>query len=161
MRVFSRSRQLFYNYFIVGRRWGWKVIIGSIAPTAELICDTFMKMSLQLSSSLSSTQFEVWSHLKQLKKNQMCFKCFRILDTLSFLSLSPSSSWVTASSYSHDFESCAGEILPLLNVNALTVVAGELAWFEIVCLSKLLIWYLGKDILPFYTLTPRVYNFTP
>ena len=91
----------------------------------------------------------------------MCFKCFRILDTLSFLSLSPSSSWVTASSYSHDFESCAGEILPLLNVNALTVVAGELAWFEIVCLSKSLIWYLGKDILPFYTLTPRVYNFTP
>ena len=84
----------------------------------------------------------------------MCFKCFRILDTLSFLSLSPSSSWVTASSYSHDFESCAGEILPLLNVNALTVVAGELAWFEIVCLSKSLIWYLGKDILPFYTLTP-------
>ena len=33
-------------------------LLGKIKPV------TFMKMSLQLSSSLSSTQLEVWSHLR-------------------------------------------------------------------------------------------------
>ena len=35
-------------------------LLGKIKPV------TFMKMSLQLSSSLSSTQLEVWSHLRDM-----------------------------------------------------------------------------------------------